>query len=163
MIEQVEPTGSLRDTIKPMQVLVAALMAGVVIFLIIVVVLNLIGEQVLLKDKKIETVFLYAAVAIALLCFIAARIVYSKKIEDIKNGQRTLQDKLNQYRSLLIIYMALCEGAALFSIIVFFLVGNFLVVIVTMAMLVAMWSRFPLLKNVISVFDLNWNEQQQLT
>jgi hypothetical protein len=74
----------------------------------------------------------------------------------------SLKQRVSRYREALIMYMAPCEGAALFSVIVFFMVGEPLVLMVAAAILGAMFIKFPFVKRVISELNLDWQEQQEL-
>jgi|CXWL01.1.fsa_nt_gi hypothetical protein len=163
MIQQGESTGTPKDNLRAMRILAAALITGVVLFVVVVVVINLVKGSVMGKDElEYNNIFLYAAIGIALVCYMMARTIYKKKLAVVKNAPASLADKLNQYMAMLITYMAPCEGAALFSVIVVFLTGNFFVLIVTVAMLAAMVSKFPFTKAVINELDLDWKEQQEL-
>jgi hypothetical protein len=73
-----------------------------------------------------------------------------------------LPDKLNQYRSALIIYIALCEGPALFGIILFFVTGNYLMFIITGITIASMLAKMPSRKRVVDDLTLDWKQQQEL-
>lgn len=163
MIQPGGQTGGPKQSIKAMQLLCAALMAGVIFFAIIIVVVTRLNGPMLDKDGiKYQDIFLYAAIGLAIVCYVIARSLYNKKMAVIKNSVLLLADKFNQYQATLIKYMAPCEGAALFSVIVFFLTGNFLVLLVTASMLVAMFIKYPLQSKIISELNLDWKEQQEL-
>jgi hypothetical protein len=163
MIQPGGQAGGPKQNIKAMQVLCAALMAGVVFFVIIIVVITRVNGPMLDKEViKYQDIFLYTAIGLAIVCFVIARSLYNKKMAVINNTATLLADKLNQYQAILIKYMAPCEGAALFSVIVFFLTGNFLVLLVTASMLVAMFIKYPLRGRIISELSLDWKEQQEI-
>ncbi len=157
--EQTGPKGNLRSS----QILCAALMGGVTVFAIIISVLNLVNGPVMKEEVlSYKNIFLYAAVGISVACIISSRIIYNKKLIIVKNTPDSLDSKLNQYRAALILYMAPCEGAALFSVIVLFLTGNFIVLLITGVMLGIMFSKFPFSKKAINELSLDWKEQQEL-
>jgi hypothetical protein len=164
MIEPGKPADTPKELLRAMQILCGALIIGVVFMTVIIVVLNLVNEPAM-KDqgKEIKDILLYVAVGIALICLIMSRTRYNKKLLIIKNSVVSLTDKLNEYRAVLISYMAPCEGTALFSIIVFFMTGQFPALIITAVMLAAMVSKMPMQKRVISELNLDWKEQQELT
>ncbi len=164
MIQPGSQAGGPKQSIKATQILCAALMAGIIVFVIIIVVVNRLNGPMLDKEGlQYQDILLYAAVGLGITCCAVAMSLYNKKMAVIKNSVITLTDKLNQYQAALIKYMAPCEGAALFSVIVFFLTGNFLVLIVTASMLIAMFIKFPLQAKIISELNLDWKEQQELT
>jgi hypothetical protein len=138
-------------------------MIGLIMFSAIIVALNLLSGPIWGKaEMELGKILFYAAISIAILCFFISRKMFHKKIGIVKNTPGTLVNKLNLYREAIIAYMAPCEGAALFSVIVFLLTGNFLVLLITTAMLVLMFNKFPFAKKVIAELDLNWKEQQEL-
>jgi hypothetical protein len=163
MIEPGKPADTPKDLLRAMQILCGALITGIVFMSVIIVVLNLVNEPALKgKGKEFKDIFLYGAIGIALVCWIMSRTIYNKKLLIIKNSAVSLTDKLNEYRAALISYMAPCEGAALFSVIVFFMTGQYPVLIITAVMLAAMYIKMPLQKKVISELNLDWKEQQEL-
>jgi hypothetical protein len=162
MLKQGEQIAGPKADLRAMQILCAALMIGVIFFAAIsvgVVILN--GEPIAPKEELLFQVLLYTAVVIAVAGIVASRVLYTKKLAVIKNENKPLPDKLNQYRALLLLYMAICEGAALFSVIVFFLTGNFVVLIITAVMLLVMFSKMPTKQKLITELSLDWKEQQE--
>ena len=146
-----------------MQVVCAALMIGVVFFAVVMLVVVWFGGPSFDEEGlKMKDIFLYAAAGLGIICFFTARTMYNKKMQALGLTPGSLKHRLDQYRVALLAYMAPCEGAALFSVIVFFLVGDPLVLIVAAAMLGAMFVKFPFAKRVISELNLDWQEQQEL-
>jgi len=60
------------------------------------------------------------------------------------------------------LYQALCEAAALLSVVVFFLTGIFTLLIITAILLTLMLSKVPITKKVVNELALDWKEQQEL-
>jgi hypothetical protein len=58
--------------------------------------------------------------------------------------------------------MAICEGMAMFSIILFLLSGQYLLLIVTGAMLLLMGARLFAIKGISAELNLSWEEQEAL-
>jgi len=73
-----------------------------------------------------------------------------------------LQEKLNQYRSALILFMAICEGASLFSITAFFVTGDYILLVVPAVMVWVMSTKLPSVQKIVQLLRLDWNEQQVL-
>jgi hypothetical protein len=158
------PAGSsVKTLLRAMQVVCVALMIGVTVFaLVMLLVVQVSGPSFDEEGLEYKNIFMYVAAGLGLLLFIIARTLYKKKIEALGLTPGSLKQRLDQYRAALILYMAACEGAALFSVIVFFLVGDPIVLIVTAAMLAAMLLKFPFRKRVIVDLNLDWKEQQEL-
>lgn len=156
---ETSPKANLRAT----WILCLALIVGATVFAAIVIGLNQVMEPVMPADgRQYNMIFVGAVAVVALLCLLRAVPGYKKGIAAIKNSTAQLNDKLNQYRAVMILYMALCEGPALFSIIVFFLTGEYIVLGITGAMLIAMLIRMPQKKKISNELGLNYQEQQEL-
>jgi len=163
MMETEKPDGTVKDELRGMRILVIALIIGVVIMAVTIIGLKFFVSPATGKGAvPSKNLFLYMSFGIAFFCLLAAWISYKKKLAIIKGSTMSLRSKLAQYRSVVIMYMALCEGAALFSVIAFFIEGKFPVLIVTAVMLVFMLRKFPLSENVIRELELDWQEQQEL-
>jgi hypothetical protein len=155
--------GTPKETLRALKILFAALVLGVCLFTLVVVIVNQLNGPVMeAKGLQYKNVFLLVAAILAGICLLAAHYLYNKRVTLTKNSALFLADKLNQYRATFILYLALCEGPALFSIIIFFLTGNYTVLIITAVMLTAMLVKAPLLKRIVTVLNLDWKEQQEL-
>ncbi|HSU27999.1 MAG TPA: hypothetical protein VLJ68_06445 [Chitinophagaceae bacterium] len=148
--------------IRALRILAIALMVGVIVFYILAVALRLVDfmDTTLLQDYAVYIVIGLGVVAA--LFFIGGRNFFNKKIETIKNSSETIGEKLNLYRSALIICYAAFEGIAIFAIILFIVTGNFWFSGIVFLMLLAMISKFPTRQRVIDQLGLDWNEQQEL-
>ena len=130
--QQTPPTS--KDEVRAMRILLYAVVGGAVLLSIIVLALNGMMGSVS-PVKEYEKIVLGIALAISLICFIVARNGYNEGIAIAKDSLISLPDKLNQYRSTLIRYLALCEGPAIFGIILFFVTGNYFMFIIPAVMI----------------------------
>lgn len=156
-------TTTIKEELRGIRILAAALIIGVVIFAIITVVINQINGAFL--DEEILSIRAYLLPfmsLVALLALLVARTQYQKQIRAIREGNDELRDKIEKYRAALIIYMAICEGMAIFSIILFLLSGEYLLLLVTGAMLLLMGARLYAIKGIAAELDLSWEEQEAL-
>lgn len=153
-----------KEYLRTLGILHKALIIGAGLFALIAFITvqanggGLLGPE---EIKKTGIVFLAAAVLLAGFCLFKALTGYNRSIAKIRNEEGSLMKKLNQYHSALILYLALCEGPALFSIIIFFLTGNYMAFIITVIMLAAMMIKAPVQRRVAEELGLNWNEQQK--
>jgi hypothetical protein len=92
-------------------------------FLIVSVVLNLSGGAFIQGEKQEEQIFLIIAGVLAVTAIFAGISIVKKKLENLQLLQST-QEKIEQYRSLLIIRAALMEGPAFFFIVGYLLFGT---------------------------------------
>jgi hypothetical protein len=158
-----QPADTRPQHLKALQLLTGILMAGIVIFTAICVGINYadsFGGNKL--DQQTAGIFSLTAIILAVLLFGVARVSYNKSIKQAANLTGSFTDKLNFYRSLLIKYLALCEGAAIYSVITFFLTGDYRVLLITAFMVLAMATVWPSKKRVVELLQLNWQEEQEL-
>ena len=73
-----------------------------------------------------------------------------------------MQGIIFSYRSVLIRYLAISEGAALFSLIAFYLTGDHRLFLMTGIMLAAMLWAAPTTERIIATLNPDWQEQQDL-
>ena len=59
-------------------------------------------------------------------------------------------------------YLAICEGMALFNVVLFLLTGDYLLLIITGAMLLLMLGRLLAIRGVANELNLSWEEQEEL-
>ncbi len=161
-----KPAGAdnIRQELRGIRILAAALIIGVVIFAVISIVINQINGA-FLNDKimSIRTYILPFISLLALLASLVARNQYQKQIRAIREGYDVLQDKVVKYRAAIVFYMAVCEGMAMFSIILFLLSGIYPLLIVTGAMLLLMAARLYAIKGVATELELSWDETKELS
>lgn len=150
-----------KEELRAINILFYALAAGIVIFALMIAGINFLQDPPI-DDKKITRIFLFTVVAVAAVCQVAAHVLYKKGLTVILRFELPLKEKLKQYRPILIQYFALCEGPALFSLIIFFLTGNPLVLDVTAAMLVFMFMKRPAKSKIFNELQLNTAEQMEL-
>ena len=137
------------------------MIGGLLIFAIIVFALNyLLGQGSL--DQSMIRIFFIAVIVIAIMSIFMAPRLYKKRITDALSPGLSLMDKLNIYRSALIVYLALCEGPGLFAVIVYFLTGYKPLLIVIAVVLLAMLLKRPEKSKIFNDLQLSSQEQLEL-
>lgn len=134
---------------------------GVVLFTAIVFILIQI-QGPLLQDKSVNRVFLVVVLFMTAACLSISNILYTKRIKAVGFALPLLQ-KLEIYRAALILYMSLCEGAAILTVIVFYMTGNFLFLVIIGAILVSMLMRRPENFKIFNELQLDSKEQMELS
>ena len=155
-------SGTPKENLRASRILCISLITGSFLFAIMVIIVNQFSGPFMEETNQYSNIFLLVLAIISSICIFKAIQQYSKGITLAKSLDNSLNDKLNQYRASLIIYMALCEGPALFSVVIFLLLGNFFLLIFTAIILVVMLRKYPTVKKAISELELNWQEQEQL-
>jgi hypothetical protein len=115
-----------------------------------------------LEDESLTNIFLAVVLFIAVISLTVAARMYAKRITAAHATGLSLMDKLNIYRAALILYLALCEGAGLFAVIVYFLTGNMLLLIVVAVVLLAMLLKRPEKSKIFNELQLSSEEQMEL-
>lgn len=163
MTQAEPPKSKTKDELKAIRILFGTLVAGVVLFAVVMlVIVQLNGPSMKSIDGTTKQIFLGVSVAAGVGGIAGARSMFRKVMTEGDKPFSSLPEKLGQYRGALIIFMALCEGPALLSIILFFLTGNYMVLIVTAAMLLLMLTKIPTNNNISKELLLDWQEQQEL-
>jgi uncharacterized membrane protein len=146
--------------IKALKILHSALMMGVVMFGAIVFFLVYANHTspVTGLDKPLQVIAL-------ILC--AAGIYFSnklfkKQIETIRQSADSVKEKINQFRAACIMQWALLEGPALFTIIAFFLTGNYALFILSGIMICALYVAGPSKQRIMQQLQLNEIDGEQL-
>ena len=130
-------------------------------FTVIIFALNFLQEPVLV-DQSLARIFFIAILAITAISVFMATRLYKKRIADGLSPGMILMDKLNIYRSALILYLALCEGAGLFAVIVYFLTGYKLLLVIIGVVLLAMLQKRPEKFKIFNELQLSSQEQLEL-
>ena len=157
------PANNFANDIKANKILVAALICGVLIFSIIVAILNWMNGPALAgEEAKYNNIFIYAVIAVGIICIAISTYRYNKEMSSLKGGSLSLIEKFSKYRTILIKHMAVCEFGAIFSVIIIFLIGELKLFAITTLILATMMSKMPTKKRIVDELELNWNEQQEL-
>jgi hypothetical protein len=148
------------NDLKAIRILYLALLAGQVIFALIVTVLVETGTLAG-GNNLLTTILQVALIVMAAGAIPASFFLFRKRLSDI-NPEEELGKKLEEYRAALILRMALCEFPAMFAIIAYFithdrsflwmviiLIGNFLFI-------------YPSNNKIIGSLQLNSSEQSSL-
>lgn len=152
-----------KDNLRMMKTLVAALIIGIILFSGIVYIINELNGRILEEtDTSIDSILLLAVVVMSLGSLFFAFVSYNKQVKQLKELTLSLNERLNQYRAILVKFMAFCEGPALFSIIVVLLTGDFRIFAVTVILAATMFLKMPTKQRMIDVLQLNWTDQQEL-
>lgn len=137
-----------QTSIQTMQIIAAALMMGVLMFGGVAVVIQSSNDQVP-GDEDLPILLIVAGV-FAVIQLVARQVVLvlfnnklKTEIQEYKEGESSAEEFLGLYQTRLIVSMALCEGAALFGLIVYIVEGHWGGVAIAAFLLVIMGISFP--------------------
>jgi uncharacterized integral membrane protein len=160
-MSEVQPTGTPKENLRALRIVFSAMLTGTLLFVFIVLFLSYM-DPIISPVKEYENILAGISILAGGVSFAIANKGYSKGIAVAKDSLKSLPDKLNQYRATLIRYIALCEAPALFGVILFFVTGNYLMLIVTTLMVAAFLYRRPVVGRLKEELGLDWQQQQEL-
>jgi uncharacterized protein with PQ loop repeat len=143
---------------KATVILFVSMIIGIVLFLIISLLINQL-QGAFINDKSVENGLEIAAVLIAVVALFAGNRLYNQRIEKLRGTTGGIDKRLIEYRAALVLFSAITEFAALFSIVSFLLTGNYLFVAIVIVMLSFMLWRRPSKSNMMDAMGLTANEQ----
>ena len=152
---------SPKETLRTIRILFYAMFIGVALFTAIVFILLQI-QGPLLRDKSVNRVFLVVVLFMTAACLSLSNILYKKKIKAAGFALPLLQ-KMEIYQAALVLYMSICEGAAILTVIAFYMTGDFLFLVIIGAILVTMLMRRPENFKIFNELQLDSKEQMELS
>lgn len=138
-----------------------AMILGLLSFSVIVFGLNML-EPPAINDESLARIFFIVALIIMAVSFTAATYLYKKRMAAARSQELNLIDKLTIYRSVLILYLALCEGPGLFAVITYFLTGYKPMLFLIAVNLLTMLLKRPEKSKIFNELELNSSEQSEL-
>lgn len=144
---------------KNLSMLYYALLAGQVMFLLIVTGLTVGG--IVEGYEDLESIFLYAVPALLIGSVLFSNKIYKRRLPEIA-ANLNLEDRLIQYRGLSILRFALIEGSVLFAIIAFFITGSNPMALFAAAGILFFISLRPTKEKIIQDLQLSGGEIDKL-
>ena len=140
--------------LRAIRILFNAIIVGTLLFSAIAVLINKTQGPFSKKVSEYQNIFLGISIGIAVVCFVIARRSYNKGTAIAKDSLISLPEKLNKYLAALLMYIALCEGPAVFGFVLFLITGNYFILIITVTMIAAMLTKAPTLKRITDELGL---------
>ena len=139
-----------------LNILFYAMASGQAIFLIVAFYLRSQGEMGP-EDEELGQIFLIVAAAVLVSTQLASRFVIGKRLEAIRS--LGLRKKMDQYRGVFILRMALLEGPALFCIVAYLVSGNFWLMVCGIGLLILFLTYYPSINKVVNELELDSSER----
>lgn len=155
-----DPT-KFKELLRGITVFFYATIGGVLIFSLLVLLVSQ-KESLISSDKNLMQVFLVVNLFIAAISLSIGEKIYRKRLTFLRSANYDLMEKLDRYRSALIIYMATCEGPAILAIIFYFMTANKLFLIIVGVLLIAMFLKRPEKSKIFNDLQLSAEEQTWL-
>ena len=127
---------------KALSILTIALIVGILVFSGISLLIHFI-QGTFIQDKNLQSTIFTVILLIAVIIILGARSIYTRRVNKLMETNQSSKEKLDIFRAITITHMALCEMAAILSIILFICFGNFLLFLPVGMALVEMIKKFP--------------------
>ncbi|HEY9113414.1 MAG TPA: hypothetical protein VIN10_01860 [Bacteroidales bacterium] len=145
---------------KALTIMYFALIAGLVFFGIVALFLVQSG-QISDTGDELRNIFLFVAPLFLVGGVFGSTIMFKKGLVEAKNKTELLE-KLNFYRSALIVRYALLEGPAFFTTVVYLITGDLLFLGMTALIIVIFLIINPSPEKAINDLELSYEEKQVL-
>lgn len=135
---------NLKQELKSLKIVHAALVMGVLLFLIISIYLTQMNGGLAFdveKDRFIFNLFIFISNMMAVVSISTGLFVFKNRIKEI--AKLELAEKLRVYREAMIIRSATIEGASFFFVVCFFLFGSSIFLIEGAVGLAVLASFYP--------------------
>ncbi len=149
-----------KEYFKALRIIHLVLVAGVVFFLLVLLLLDYLQSGGFgLED--LGEIFFYLAFIFSLGAIFLGNVFFGKKIAAIKM-KMDLKQKLEDYRKALIVRLALLEAPAFFCCVAFMLTGQWIFVGVALFNLAILVALHPSKERAELEMDLSFQERQRL-
>ena len=148
------------NDLKAIRILYLAMLAGQVLFALIVTVLV---EADMLSNgiNSLTPILQVAVILIAAVTIPASFFLFRKRLSEI-NPEENLGKKLEKYRAALILRLALCQMPSMFAIIAYFISTNRSFLWMIIILISNFLFIYPGRDKIISQLQLNSSEQSSL-
>lgn len=144
--------------LRPVQIIFASIVLSPIIFLAIIIYLHSGSEQ---KTADFSDPLLYAGIIFGTSAVIGSTLMYRLRIPAIKRMEN-LNEKLNAWRSIFIVAIALIEGATLFAAVCLFVTGYDIFLYISAALLSAQFMNLPTREKIKKDLELDDEVTAQL-
>jgi hypothetical protein len=110
--------------------------------------------------KEYSAILVWVMALLSLILLIISKRFFNKGVAAAKISLKPLVDKLNQYRSALLVHLAICEAAAMMNIVVFIFTANSAFLVFAAVLLGCMMAVMPLKRRLVAELELDSQESE---
>lgn len=153
----------IASEIKVLSVIHLALFIGQILFAVISLFI-IYGEGFIANPswQTDSNLFILLLVAFAITGYFGGNLIFRKKLAQIIASTKSIHEKFNDYRAACITRWALMEFPVLFSIILFFVINNPIIIAVASAFIISFLTLKPSLRKVASDIGISEIEIKQI-
>ncbi len=160
--EEIKTPATPAQQLRSLLILIIALMAGCLLFWSLFFFISFLMGPAIKIDRSAGYTVEIVAAAIAALCFLIAWKNYNKSISSFRDDSSGIDGKMKAYYPVFIRYLALLEFPSLLCVIGFYLFHDYVLLIITALLLVAMMLKFPGRDRLSADLALDSQEQTEL-
>jgi hypothetical protein len=143
--------------LQSLRIIHLALLAGQCLFLAVMVFL-VVRNILPPVSPSLDKTFQVMALLVSFAAVLGAINIFKKRLSSINAAAENIAEKITQYRAASILKWAMIEGATLFSLICFFLTGNYSFAALAIALIIFFALLIP--SKVKIMLQLQLNEQE---
>jgi len=162
MSRSASSAASPKENLRATMIIFSGMITGVFAFMLVGIFINQADGPFVPDLDKYYTIMAWGTGTFSLVCLIVGRQVLRKGTAAAKNSLNPLPDKLSQYRSSLIRYLAICGVPAVLGVILFILTGNFVFQLFSAVFSGFMLAVAPIRRRVVATLELDGPEQSEL-
>jgi len=133
----------------------------VIIFPVIIYVVSWFISPVIISKTIVRNLFLFSLFLSAIFLTLAA-VLYRKRTTKAKQPASGLVDKLQKYKSALVVFLAFNEAPAFLSALFYMLTREYLFLIIAGIILINILLKRPDKSRIFNELELNTSEQMEL-
>ena len=153
---------SPKENLRATMLIFSGMVTGIFVCMLVAIFINQANGPFVPGLDKYYTIIAWSTGTFSLVCLMVGRQVLRKGTAAAKNSLNLLPDKLSQYRSSLIRYLAMCGLPALLGIILFILTGNFVFQLFSAVFSGFMLAVAPIRRRIVAALELDGSEQSSL-
>lgn len=142
---------------KSIKIVHIALVVGIVFFTLVSILLQIKGFGTV--GQEIDNVLLIVVPIFALIGIFASTLVFKNKLNGIRK-KSSLKEKMEEYRSALIIKFALIEGPSFFVVVSYLLTGNYIYLGILVILIIVFLIYTPNKTKFINDLELTKNDSE---
>ena len=148
--------------IKVLSILHFVMFLGQLLFGIIAFFLVYANNFFLPQIVEYTSFIMSVCIILATSAYVTGGIIFKRRVERINREYKPLHQKLNEYRGASIVRWALLEFAILFSLILYMLAGNYVIIIIPVVLMFLFISCRPTSQKIASDLKINDTELAQI-
>jgi len=119
------PTQTSRDYFKSIKIIFFSLLGAQTMFALVTLYLNLASTPLSESSNSVKNIFLIIAAVLALNGLVTGNIIYKSRLRKFTKNSN-LKVKMGEYRTTLLIRLAMLEGSTIFSLVAYLMTADLL-------------------------------------